>query len=156
MSAEELGADYETLRVHAGVVPVARDVMRISGPDAVTFLQGQCSQDVAALGVGISADALLLTPQGKLDALIRVTRTADDAMVLDVDGGWGPVVVARLERFKIRVKAVIETLDWSCVAVRGPESSAVVGASPPDPDGLVVLFGWGPVSGVDIFGAAPA
>src|ERR1700722_8504062 len=126
MSAEELGADYETLRVHAGVVPVARDVMRISGPDAVTFLQGQCSQDVAALGVGISADALLLTPQGKLDGLIRVTRSADDAMVLGVDGGWGAVGVAPLKRAKIRVRAVSKTWDWACVAVRAPESSAVV------------------------------
>ncbi len=31
---------------------VKRDVVRVSGPDAATYLQGQCSQDVAGLAVG--------------------------------------------------------------------------------------------------------
>ena len=47
-------------------------MLGVSGADAVEYLQGQLSQDVAALGVGESADSLILTPQGKLDALVRV------------------------------------------------------------------------------------
>ena len=67
--------DYESLRHGVGIVPLGRDVVRVSGPDAVDYLQGQCSQDVTGLAVGRSADALLLTPQGKLDAMVRVTRS---------------------------------------------------------------------------------
>jgi len=98
---------------------VERDVVRVSGPDAATYLQGQVSQDVAGLVVGESAWTFVLQPQGKVDAWFRATRTAEDVFVLDVDAGWGEVLVRRLERFKLRVKVTIETLDWQCVAVRG-------------------------------------
>src|SRR5687768_12379363 len=94
---------------------VPRDVVRVSGPDAISFLQGQLSQDVDGLAVGATAWSLLLQPQGKVDALVRVTRIADDAVVLDVDGGFGDAVVTRLDRFKLRVKADIDALDgWTC------------------------------------------
>ena len=74
---------------------LARDVLMVSGPDAASYLQGQCSQDVSGLGTGDSAEALLLSPQGKIDAYLRLTRVADDGFVLDTDaglrvGGQGP------------------------------------------------------------------
>ncbi len=150
--AEELAADDDALRHGAAVVPLERDVVRVRGADAIDFLQGQCSQDVAALAVGASADALVLTPQGKLDALVRVTRVGDDDVLVDVDGGWGQAVATRLERFKIRVKATVELTDWTCVALRGP---SVVGAARADAGALHLAFAWGPVSGVDILGPSP-
>ena len=63
--------DYDTLRNGVGAVALGRDALRVSGPDAVEYLQGQLSQDIAALEVGASADSLILTPQGKLDAFLR-------------------------------------------------------------------------------------
>ena len=98
---------------------VPRDVVRVAGPEAESFLQGQLTQDIAAVGAGGSAWSLLLQPQGKVDALLRVARTGDGEFVLDTDGGWGDRVVERLQRFKLRIKADIETLDWKCLAVRG-------------------------------------
>ena len=100
-----------------------RDVVRVSGPDAVSFLQGQLSQDVEALEVGGSGFSLLLAPQGKVEAFLRLTRTAPDEVVLDTDAGWGPATVARLERFKLRVRCQLDVLDWRCVAVRGDASA---------------------------------
>ena len=50
---------------------------------------------------------------------MRVTFVGDDEVLLDVDGGSGPTSSARLERFRIRVKADIEALDWRAIAVRG-------------------------------------
>jgi len=144
-------ADYQALRTATGAVPLRRDALGVSGADAVEYLQGQLSQDVVALGVGESADSLILTPQGKLDALVRVTRTGDDAFVLDVDGGFGEVVAARLARFKLRVKVVIEPLAWRCVALRGPRTAGggTAGTS------LTAAFSWNGVSGVDLLGEAP-
>jgi tRNA-modifying protein YgfZ len=151
---DRVAADYEVLRRGVGALSLPRDVLRVSGPDAVTYLQGQLSQDVAALDVGQSADSLILTPQGKLDALVRVTRTGDDELVLDVDGGFGEAVAARLARFKLRVKVVIEPLAWQCVALRGPGAAA--SASGPGPGTSVVrAFSWNGVSGVDLLGEAP-
>ncbi len=60
----------------ARVVPAT--CCRCPGPDAAAYLQGQCSQDLAGLAVGGSAEALLLSPQGKVDAYVRVTRTGDE------------------------------------------------------------------------------
>ena len=123
-------------------VEVPRDVVRVTGADAVTFLQGQVSQDVAALAVGSSAWSFVLQPQGKVDAWFRITRTGDDELVLDVDGGFGAALVERLERFKLRTKATFEPLaDWRCVAVRGTAGTGD-GADP----------AWPGVEGYDLLG----
>jgi folate-binding protein YgfZ len=148
--------DYDQLRTGCGAVLLGRDVLRVSGADAVEYLQGQLSQDVAALEVGESADALILTPQGKLDALVRATRTGADELIVDVDAGFGPAVVTRLTRFKLRVKVDLEPLDWRCVALRGPRSSAPGGADGALPGtSVTATFSWNGVSGVDLLGEAP-
>ncbi|MEY2591093.1 MAG: tRNA-modifying protein YgfZ, partial [Acidimicrobiaceae bacterium] len=41
---------------------IERDVVLARGPDTITYLQGQLSQDIAALPVGGSAWSLLLQP----------------------------------------------------------------------------------------------
>ena len=153
----DLEGDAYALRHEVGAVVVPRDVLRVAGPDAITFLHGQLSQDVAPLAVGGSAWSLLLQPQGKVDALLRLTRTEDDEVVLDVDGGFGEAVQARLERFKLRVKADIDALDWTCVAVRGPQtpfSSDAPGESPAGTleNGWVLPIAWPGVEGVDLLG----
>ncbi|MGQ0521018.1 MAG: CAF17-like 4Fe-4S cluster assembly/insertion protein YgfZ [Actinomycetota bacterium] len=149
----DLAADYHALRHGAGAVALPRDFLRVSGPDAVSWLQGQLSQDVAKLAVGASADSLLLQPQGKVEALVRVTRTAADAMVIDVDGGFGEAVAARLRRFKIRVKAELEPLEWRCLAVRGPRAAEVAAGAT---GGMVLAADWPGLPGVDVVGEEPA
>lgn len=119
-----------------------RDVVQVSGPDAATYLQSQLSQDLRPLQVGQSTWSFVLQPTGKIDALLRVWRTADDTFVLDTDAGFGDAMVARLNRFKIRVKAEITTLPWRCLAVRGDGVADVEG-----------LPSWG--GGVDLLGESP-
>jgi tRNA-modifying protein YgfZ len=82
-----------------------RDAVIVNGPEAVRWLQGQLSQDVVALELGHSAWSWLLNPSGKVDALLRITRLADDSVLLDVEAGFIDAVVARLNRFKLRTKA---------------------------------------------------
>ena len=124
---------YDDLVDSCAWLALDRDVVVVSGPDAIGYLQGQVSQDVEALAVGASAWSLVLQPQGRIDAWARISRVADDAAVLDVDAGFGPALVARLARFKLRVKADIEPLPWRCVAVRGPAAGEVMSAPPPAP-----------------------
>src|SRR5438045_395653 len=112
--------DTVDLRTAEGAVPLERDVVLVSGPEAVTYLQGQLSQDVEALGVGASAWSLLLQPSGKVDAWLRVTRLADEELALDVDPGHGDPVLARLQRFKLRTQAELARRQWTGWALRGP------------------------------------
>jgi tRNA-modifying protein YgfZ len=140
---------YVALRRGAGAYHLPVDAVAVSGPDALAYLQGQLSQDVALLDVGGSAPALLLEPDGKLTALVRVTRPSDDAYVLDTDAGFGPVVVARLQKFKLRTKVEIEPVDWSCVALRG-DRVAPVRARTEAP--FEVAVDWNGTRGVDLVG----
>jgi folate-binding protein YgfZ len=132
----DLTADYWALRKDAGAVWLPRDFLDAWGPDATTFLQGQLSQDVEKMAPGDSALSFLLQPQGKVDALLRVTKEADDRFVLDTDGGWGDRVRERLERFKLRVKCEIAPLPWRCLAVRGPRAHELAVGTNADWPGL--------------------
>src|SRR4051812_6614314 len=96
---------------------VPRDFVRVTGPDAQSFLQGQLSQDVDTLDFNESAMSFLLQPQGKVDAYLRVTCIGEGGYLLDVDEGYGDAVVDRLSRFKLRTKADITRVDgWQCIA----------------------------------------
>ncbi|HXW36200.1 MAG TPA: chorismate-binding protein [Acidimicrobiales bacterium] len=168
---EEAEIDYAVLKRAVGALRIGRDVVRVSGPDAEEYLQGQCSQDVASMSEGQSADALLLSPQGKLDALVRVTRTSQDSFLLDVDEGFGDAVRARLLKFRLRVKVEIELEPWRCVALRGPgldgevnghDASRAVhahatGATGASAKGVEFTLGWswGSLYGLDLIGSAP-
>ncbi len=141
-------AGYDALRSGAAVHRLARDVVAATGPDAAAYLQGQCSQDVEAIAPGGSAETLLLSPQGKVEVYARVTRRGEDAFVLDTDAGWGAAMVARLERFRLRVAVELEPLAWACVAVRGPESESVLTGG----EELRLPVGWPGLAGVDLLG----
>jgi tRNA-modifying protein YgfZ len=139
------------LRVVLGWFPEDRDVVRVAGPDAVAYLQGQLSQDIDALPVGSSARSFALQPTGKVDAWARVTRIAADEVVLDVDGGHGDALAARLRRFLLRTKADVDALDWRSVSIRGPGAAEAVPTGVGG-DALVARAGWPGVDGVDLLG----
>ncbi|MDQ6616401.1 MAG: hypothetical protein M3083_17090 [Actinomycetota bacterium] len=149
----DLDAEYHLLRQAVGAIWLERDVVSVRGPAAVTFLQGQCSQDVAGLTVGASTWTWVLQPQGKVEALCRVTRVAEDEMLLDTDGGWGDALAARLNRFKLRTKADIGTRAWRCLALRGPGVADLTVA--PGDGQVVVGAGWPGLPGIDLLGTDP-
>ena len=151
-----LAGDYAALRTGYGALRSVRGAVIVSGPEAAEYLQGQCSQDVATMAVGSAVDALLLEPDGKLCALVRVLRTTADRFVLDSTLGAEPLVAARLSRFRLRTKVEIDTVpegEWRAVELRGP------GVLEPDVAGGEVWalpVDWNGVVGIDLLGAAPA
>jgi folate-binding protein YgfZ len=154
----DVTTEYLALRREVAVAEVPRDVLQVRGSDAVTVQQGQLSADVPAIPLGGWAWSLLLAPQGKLDAWVRLWHVADDTVLVDVDAGWADAVVTRLERFRLRVDAVIERRDdLQCLALRGPQAHDVdvsdTGAA------HVARFDWRGLPAVDLIGAqlrAPA
>jgi tRNA-modifying protein YgfZ len=143
------------LRSGTGARVVARDVVTAVGPDAMTYLQGQCSQDLDGLGVGESVESLVLSPQGKVDAYVRVTRVADDSFVLDTDAGGGGALLDRLQRFRLRVDVDLEPAGWACLALRGPAAVAPPGVGAPGGPLLAPPVTWPGWTGVDLLGPAP-
>ena len=142
----DFAADYQALRQEAGAVWLPRDFVSVDGPDALAFLQGQLSQDVD-VALGASGWALLLQPQGKLEALLRFLRVGEQRFVLETDAGFGDGVIERLNRFKLRVKADVQPLAWQCLAVRGPRAHDLVA------DG--VAADWPGLPGSDLVGESP-
>jgi folate-binding protein YgfZ len=123
---------------------VIRDVVLVEGPDARDYLQGQLSQDIVALEVGDSAFALLLQPQGKVAAWLRVTRIGDETYALDVEPGWGERVDARLRRFLLRTKATLRLEQWPVAVHPAPGPDEVPEGAWPvvsELDGTVALLG---------------
>jgi folate-binding protein YgfZ len=149
-TAGSLEEDYRHLREDVAAYRWARDVVRLHGPEAASYLQGQCSQDLADLAVGGSADTLILAPDGKIDALARVIRLDVEVFHLDVDGGYGQAVLERLARFKLRSRFSLDLLDWSCVALRGPASPGLGELAAP----AAAVFAWGGFGGIDLLGPA--
>jgi folate-binding protein YgfZ len=78
------------------------DVLRVEGPDAATYLQGQLSQDVDGDGEW----TFVLEPSGHIVALARLTRDGE-SFALEVDAGMGERLEARLRKFLLRTKATI-------------------------------------------------
>jgi len=88
-----------------------RDTVRVHGPDAARYLQGQISQDVDSLAPGDTAWSLILEPNGKVASWFRIHRLDATDFLLDTDAGHADGLVARLERFKLRTDAAIELVD---------------------------------------------
>jgi len=82
-----------------------RDVVVVEGEDALVYLQSQVSQDLDGITVGEARWTFVLDPTGKIDGFARVTRVGDTRFEFDTDEGFGESLAARIDRFKIRVKA---------------------------------------------------
>lgn len=96
-----------------------RDVIVATGKDTRSFLHSQLSNDIAGLAVGATTHAFALEPTGKIAALLRVHCVADDHFVLDTDVGQGASAIARLSKFKIRVKCEFVATTQTVAALRG-------------------------------------
>jgi folate-binding protein YgfZ len=84
-----------------------RDFVGVSGPDAADLLDRLVSNDVAALAVGESCDALLLTARARVIAPLRVWRRGEDDFLLLTEPGLGEVVRRTLVRARFAAKAEI-------------------------------------------------
>ncbi len=86
-----------------------RCLFEISGPDAVHFLQGLITNDMARLNDGMLW-AAILTPQGKYLADFFLSRRGE-AIVMDVDATLAQGLLARLNMYKLRADVAISPLD---------------------------------------------
>jgi len=115
------------LRTGAGLFDAsAREVIRVSGPDRQSFVQGMVTQDVETLAGSSVADAALLTPKGAMVADARVVKRPDDLLLL-TEPGYGPVVRGALERYLISEDAELSdaTSAFGQLSVLGAEAESL-------------------------------
>lgn len=83
-------------------------IIRVSGPDAGAFLQGQFTNDVLALDVGSSQYSAWCSPKGRMLANFVVARVDASTYELILDASLVPAIRKRLAMFVLRSKVVIE------------------------------------------------
>ena len=101
-------------------------IVRMRGTDAVKFLQGQLSNDVARLTAQHSLLAGYHNPQGRTIALLRLVQWDADDILAVVPRELATVVAGRLSKFVLRakVKVVDESAGWRVVGLVGAASGA--------------------------------
>jgi folate-binding protein YgfZ len=120
--------------------PVHR-VLRLSGPDALTFLQSQLTNDVAALAVGQWQWQGYCSAKGRLLATFALARIGDDAWEAVVPTGTIDALAKRLTMFRMRSKVVIEiAADRSVGWAFAPVDAATPAFSLSLPDGRAYLL----------------
>ncbi len=89
-------------------------VLRARGADAITFLQGQLSNDAKLLVAGELQLSGYHSPQGRVIALLRLTPLAADDVLAVLPAELIPIVVTRLKKFVLRAKVLIsdESAQW--------------------------------------------
>lgn len=83
-----------------------RAVVAVSGPDALSFLQGILTCNVETLPEGEARLGALLTPQGKIQFDFLVSR-AEEGFRLDVAAERASDLVKRLGLYRLRAKVTV-------------------------------------------------
>ena len=132
----------DTARPHTRLADMG--VVRAQGADAVKFLQGQVSNDVARLTVDRSVLAGLHNAQGRAIALLRMVLAGPEEILAILPRELAAPVAARLAKFVLRAKVKISdaSAEWE---VAGIEVSGIaealaetsVGATRRDEEGRV-------------------
>jgi folate-binding protein YgfZ len=116
--------DYERLREAVGLVERAeRGKLRLTGSEAADYLQGQVTNDVAALAAGTGCYAALLNHKGKMLTDMRVLR-GDDFIWIDTEPVGLPAIVRNASMFSIGrdVRHEDVSADYAILSLIGPEA----------------------------------
>jgi folate-binding protein YgfZ len=118
-----------------------RTLLRLSGPDAVDFLQGLITNDVAKTSDGF-VYAALLTPQGKYIADFFVAAQ-DEALLIDVATSHAAMLAQRLAMYRLRADVQISELPLIVSRGTGPVPKHAL------PDPRHAALGWRLIADTD-------
>ena len=107
-----------------------RGVIRVTGADRVRWINGMVSNDVARLAPGPARSgchALLLTPQGRIVADLRVL-CREQELWLELERAALADVLARLERYRIADDVELDDASdaWRRFSLEGPRAPGIL------------------------------
>jgi tRNA-modifying protein YgfZ len=93
--------------------------VRVTGSDAVRFLQGQLSNDLGRVSAERSALAGLHNPQGRAIALLRIVQLAADDFLALLPRELAESVAGRLSKYVLRAKVKVtdDSQSWRITGV---------------------------------------
>ncbi|MDO5647788.1 folate-binding protein YgfZ [Paracoccus sp. (in: a-proteobacteria)] len=110
---------------------MTRQIIRISGPDRVTFLQGLVTNDVRRAPIW----AAMLTPQGKYLADFLIIPDGD-ALLIDIDARLADDLLRRLMMYRLRSDVAIAAAGLPVARGTGPAPDGAI------PDPRHPALGW--------------
>lgn len=134
--AGHYGDPYREQRLLAageGAVDLShRQVVRITGPDRLSWLHSLLSQHVSALQPGESTEALVLSPQGHVEHHLQLVETGTEVLA-HVEPGTAEGLIDFLDRmrFMLRVEVSLASdlvVRWHPEAVTGLSTSTGFGS----------------------------
>lgn len=96
----------------------ARAVLRISGADARSWLQGLVTNDVEHIAAGEARFAAFLTPQGKIIADFFIVPDGN-GLLLDCAADLAGALAKRLTMYKLRAQVAISDVSGSLAVAAG-------------------------------------
>ncbi len=114
------------------MIALPRDLVRVAGPDRLSFLNGLITNDPARLAPGHPLHAVLLTRQGQYQADFILVAEGADSLILDLPAGQGEPVIRALRPYRLRSQVTLEAVtDRQVVALLAP-AVAIPAAAIPD------------------------
>jgi tRNA-modifying protein YgfZ len=120
--------EQRTLENGDGFVDLShRDVVRIAGPDRLTWLHSLTSQHLAALAPKVWTGALILSPNGHVEHAFYGYDDGE-AFTAHLEPGQAAALVAFLERMKFMMRAEVSdvtaelAVTWRPSAAPGPDA----------------------------------
>jgi hypothetical protein len=106
-----------------------RGVIRITGPDRLSWLHSLTTQDLEHLEPGQPAEALILSPQGHIEHHLALTDDGD-ALWAHVEPGTAGTLLAFLEsmRFMLRVEPADVTGEYAVLTVTSAPGEGIAPA----------------------------
>jgi tRNA-modifying protein YgfZ len=124
-----------------------RGVVRITGPDRLSWLHSLTTQALDGLAPGAAAEALVLSPNGHIEHHLTLTDDGT-ATWIHVEPGTAAALVEFLEsmRFMLRVEVADVSQDHAVLTVLGPGASDIAAGL----DGVVASVKPGPFGTNDL------
>jgi len=125
-----LGEQRELAAGQAIVDLSDRDVLSITGPDRLSWLDSLTSQRLIGLAPGVAAETLLLDPSGRVEYAARVLDDGETTWLL-MDAGTGAGFFAFLSkmRFMLRVEVLDRSAEFATVGSLGEVPAALSAAT---------------------------
>ena len=123
--AAHYGDPYGEQRALAGGAGLVdrshRGVIRITGPDRLSWLHSLTTQSLDKLPAGETAEALVLSPNGHVEHQLTLTDDGTSVWAHVEPGTAGPLIeFLESMRFMLRVEPADVTADYAVLTIMGP------------------------------------
>jgi folate-binding protein YgfZ len=135
-----LGEQRELAAGQAIVDLSDRDILSISGPDRLSWLDSLTSQRLIGIAPGASAETLLLNPSGRVEFAARVLDDGETTwLLMDAGTGAGFCEFLTKMRFMLRVEARDRSAEFATIGILG-DAPAALSAATAEGNGIPLVW----------------